>query len=301
MKILREAKLWLLVVLGAATQLVPFSSDGSVKWLLFVGEFHPLFVHFPLGLWAATVLILWVGFRSPALVIEPWLRGGTVASFWSGILAFLTGLVLYLSGTYGDEILLHMYAAWVFLLSLFIFEYVLEKGVGMKKMGWLALAVSGVLGYAGHLGGVITHGDFLESLPWEVQAAVETPVKGTVLPEHEYSRSVFEAAVYPILDDKCLLCHADRRARAGLTMTTESAILKGGVSGAAILAGEAEASMMIQRIQLPEEDPLHMPMTEPFVTPDEEAFLIWWINEGLNKKVYEIPVQFASFIEPMTE
>ena len=44
-----------------------------------------------------------------------------------------------------------------------------------------------------------------------------------------------------------------------------------------------------------------MPLTEPFVTPDEEAFLIWWINEGLNKKVYEIPVQFASFIQPMTE
>jgi hypothetical protein len=301
MKILREGKWWLLVVLGATTQLPPFSSDGSVKWLLFIGEFHPMFVHFPLGLWAATVLILWVGFRSPALVIEPWLRGGAVASFWSGIAAFLTGLVLYLSGTYGDEILSHMYAVWVFLLSLFVFEYVLEKGVGVKKLGWLALVVSGVLGYAGHLGGVITHGDVFESLTWEVQAAMEAPVEGVKLPEHQDVRSVFEAAVYPILDDKCLLCHAERRARAGLTMTSESSILKGGVSGASIIAGEAEASMMIQRIQLPEEDPLHMPLMEPFVTSDEEAFLIWWINEGLNKKVYEIPVQFASFIKPITE
>ena len=68
-----------------------------------------------------------------------------------------------------------------------------------------------------------------------------------------------------------------------------------------MIAGQAEASMLIQRIQLPEDDPLHMPLTEPFVTPDEEAFLIWWINEGLNKGISEIPVQFASFIQPMTE
>ena len=68
----------------------------------FVGEFHPMLVHW-VGLWVATVLVLWVGLRSPALVIEPWLRGGTLVSFWSGFLAFLTGLMLYLSGTYGEN------------------------------------------------------------------------------------------------------------------------------------------------------------------------------------------------------
>ena len=301
MNFLKEGKLWLLILLGAATQLTPLCSETSLQWLIFVGEFHPMLVHFPLGLWVATVLVLWVGFRSPALLIEPWLRGGIMVSFWSGFLAFLTGLMLYLSGTYGEEIVPHMLAAWVFLVSLFVFDVVLEKGVGMKKMGWLALVVTGMMGYAGHLGGVITHGDLFESLPWEVQAATEITEEGTVLENQPDDRSVFYAAVYPILDDKCLLCHADRRARAELTMTTEVAILKGGVSGAAMIAGQAEASMLIQRIQLPEDDPLHMPLTEPFVTPDEEAFLIWWINEGLNKKVYEIPVQFASFIQPMTE
>ena len=85
----------------------------------------------------------------------------------------------------------HMLAAWVFLVSLFVFEVVLEKGVGMKKMGWLALVVTGMMGYAGHLGGVITHGDLFESLPWEVQAATEITEEGTVLDNHRMNVRFF--------------------------------------------------------------------------------------------------------------
>ena len=74
----------------------------------------------------ATLLVLWVGLRSPALVIEPWLRGGTMVSFWSGFGVF-DRLMLYLSGTYGEEIVPHMVAAWVFLVSLLYLKLSLKK------------------------------------------------------------------------------------------------------------------------------------------------------------------------------
>ena len=32
-----------------------------------------------------------------------------------------------------------------------------------------------------------------------------------------------------------------------------------------------------------------MPLNEPYISDEEELFLIWWINEGMNKKVYEMP------------
>ena len=78
-------------------------------------------------------------------------------------------------------------------------------------------------------------------------------------------RSVFEAAIYPILDDKCIFCHADQRARANLKMTTVESMLVGGISGPAIVEGDAKSSMIINRIQLPEDHPLHMPLNEPYI------------------------------------
>ena len=191
-----------------------------------------MLVHFPLGLWVATVLVLWVGLRSPALVIEPWLRGRTRFFLERFFGVFDRAHVVFVRHVRRGNRAAYVGGMGI-LESLFVFEVVLEKGVGMKKMGWLALVVTGMMGYAGHLGGVITHGDLFESLPWEVQAATEI-TEETVLENHPDERSVFSAAVYPILDEKCLLCHADRRARGGVDDDNGSGDIKGGVSGAAM-------------------------------------------------------------------
>ena len=41
-------------------------------------------------------------------------------------------------------------------------------------------------------------------------------------------------------------------------MTTVESMLVGGISGPAIVEGDAKSSMIINRIQLPEDHPLHM-------------------------------------------
>ena len=139
----------------------------------------------------------------------------------------------------------------------------------------------------------------------EILKEFEAPVSNGVViyskNEIEDKRSVFEAAIYPILDDKCIFCHADKRARANLKMITIESMLAGGISGPAIVEGDAKSSMIINRIQLPEDDPLHMPLNEPYISDEEELFLIWWINEGMNKKVDEMPNEFASFVKSMAE
>ena len=73
MNVLKEGKLWLLILLGVATQLTPLFRD-LFQWLLFVGEFHPMLVHF--WDWGGNGIGFMGGIAIPALVI------GTVASGW---------------------------------------------------------------------------------------------------------------------------------------------------------------------------------------------------------------------------
>ena len=103
MRFLKKGKLWLLFFLGAITQLTPELFDSFSNWLLFFGSFHPAFIHFPIGFWTATILVLFIGIQLPKLVIEPWLYGGILLSFYSGLLAYLSGISLHLSGTYGGK------------------------------------------------------------------------------------------------------------------------------------------------------------------------------------------------------
>ena len=301
MRFLKKGKLWLLFFLGAFTQLTPELFDSLNNWLLFFGSFHPALIHFPIGFWTATILVLFIGIRLPKLVIEPWLCGGISLSFYSGLLACLSGISLHLSGTYGEEILQHMYVALFFLLNIVIVEHTLFIGLRLKYISFIAIISLVSMFFASHLGGIITHGNIFTSLPWKSEIRMD--LDGAYIQKNEIQdkRSVFEAAVYPILDDKCIFCHADQRARANLKMITVESMLVGGISGPAIVEGDAKSSMIINRIQLPEDDPLHMPLNEPYISDEEELFLIWWINEGMNKKVYEMPNEFASFVKSMAE
>jgi len=59
------------------------------------------------------------------------------------------------------------------------------------------------------------------------------------------------------LNVKCLLCHGRRRQEGGLDIRTRESLLRGGVSGPAIVSGKPEESLLIKRIvaeQMPPEE-----------------------------------------------
>ena len=86
----------------------------------------------------------------------------------------------------------------------------------------------------------------------------------------------------PILHVRCLICHGRRKQEAGLDLRTRASILKGGKSGAAMVPGKPEESLLLQRIQAEE-----MPPPKSFsqycvrpVTSDELETLRRWIAAG---------------------
>ena len=81
---------------------------------------------------------------------------------------------------------------------------------------------------------------------------------------------------------KCLLCHGRRRQEGGLDLRTRASALKGGVSGPAIVPGNPDASLMIQRIAAEEMPPEQHQARLSYrpVTSTELEQLRRWISEG---------------------
>ncbi|MDZ4289644.1 MAG: c-type cytochrome domain-containing protein, partial [Prosthecobacter sp.] len=80
-----------------------------------------------------------------------------------------------------------------------------------------------------------------------------------------------------VLRDQCLGCHKPGKAKGGLLLTTREKMLKGGDSGAAIVAGKADESLIYQSV-MEDGDP-HMPPKKQLAASDVAA-LKAWINAG---------------------
>ncbi len=89
----------------------------------------------------------------------------------------------------------------------------------------------------------------------------------------------FARDVEPILAVACVRCHAAALPQGQLQLDTRDGLLKGGASGPAVVAGQAEASPLYQRLLL--DDPVkRMPwMAEP-LKPAEIETLRRWIEDG---------------------
>src|SRR5882757_5584237 len=90
----------------------------------------------------------------------------------------------------------------------------------------------------------------------------------------------FEKNVRPVLVNHCYACHAaDTKPAAGLRLDTTLGIQSGGASGAAIIPGNAEKSLLLQRILLT--DRKHrMPKDSEPLSKEEIASITAWIKQG---------------------
>jgi uncharacterized membrane protein len=96
----------------------------------------------------------------------------------------------------------------------------------------------------------------------------------------EKASATFEKSVASIFAQKCVECHGDEP-KGGLRLDTFSGLEKGGKSGGLIAPGEAESSLLIQRL-IVADDALRMPLGNPALTEAEIHAIGNWISEGAN-------------------
>ena len=267
----------------------------------FIGSFHPLLLHLPIGLWFAICALMAASVFVRGSVPRSIVYGLTVLTFVSALLTFSAGFILYLGGGYGRATIeLHMYSSLAFLVSLAVF-LISYASANRPRFEWLSAGVTtAVLLIAGHAGGVITHGDPLDRAPWRIFA--ERANHDLESMDEVASGRVFDALVIPILEDKCMACHGVERAKGKLKMNTYAALLKGGSKGACLLPGDSAGSLMIQRINLPLDDDKRMPPADKEqLSSDEAAFLDWWVSSALSEEQsiesISFPVEQQTYVQ----
>lgn len=88
----------------------------------------------------------------------------------------------------------------------------------------------------------------------------------------------FSKDIKPIFEaNGCQGCHGTN---SGLKVDSVSTLLKGGLHGPAIIAGNADASILIQKVSATPPFGDRMPRFRSALTDGEIAILKTWINEG---------------------
>jgi hypothetical protein len=105
-------------------------------------------------------------------------------------------------------------------------------------------------------------------------AEIRTAVQETQITQHQ---------IVPLMLLRCTACHGGRRREADLDLRTKAAMLKGGKSGPAVVAGKPEESLIVKRIHA-EEMPPRRKLVQVSVKPmeaSELAMLESWISAGM--------------------
>src|SRR5579863_4625625 len=89
----------------------------------------------------------------------------------------------------------------------------------------------------------------------------------------------FATEIAPIFKTHCYACHGSRTQMSGLRLDDGTAALKGGNSGAVILAGRSAESPLVLRIS-GAPGITAMPPAGPRLTPEQIGLIRAWIDQG---------------------
>lgn len=293
----------------------------------FIGRFHPLLVHLPIGFLLLAAILEFLNRRSEAKVYSKAISVSLFIGSLSAAGAALTGWLLANEGGYANlTLFLHRWSG----ISIAVLSF-LAWAIQTRRLKWskkvyttFMVSIFGLLILAGHLGGNLTHGkDYLFKYAPAPIAALMGGEKQVDAPDFNKSNPdsvlVFAHLIEPVMKDKCVQCHNPNKIKGGLLMHTPEGLMEGGDGGSVLVSGDALGSEIFRRVTLPLRHAKFMP--EGGGNPmsyAEVQLLKWWIDQGATfdvrlsevevpnevKKIlndqYEINTEVKSFVEMST-
>ncbi len=243
----------------------------------FVGRFHPLLVHLPIGILLFTILLQWLSTKEKWAALQSVIPLGYLLGAGCAIASCITGYLLGSAGEY-DETVLNLHQ-WMGILTAFtsIAGYLFsQNNKNLKYIAWSLLALISI---TGHLGGTLTHGEGYLTKAFTSANADSLAIKKSLTNAQE--ALVYADVIEPILKEKCYSCHAASKQKGGLRLDNPDWVLKGGKNGAVLKPGNALGSELYHRILLDPIEEKHMPPKGKLqVTEKERILLEWWIAKG---------------------
>lgn len=284
---------------AASTEEVTPATDAATEaeadpyqWFYFLGRFHPIILHFPIGLIVILLMVEVVGV----------IRGSTgemAAARWvlltfgalSAVVAAFFGWFLSWVGGYDADIVWSHQLSGFFVAGLasaaLIARFLYDRR-NDDRFGWAygisLVACAGVLVPASHYGAELTHGTTYLTRYLPEQLAFLGPVLGKVETPEEGGASAgyFNKQILPIIEAKCFECHGPEKREGEYRMDSPEEIVAAGESERpGVVPGDAMASYAIALILLPPEHKDVMPpLGKEALTGEEKYLLAEWVNRG---------------------
>ncbi len=252
----------------------------------FLGRFHPLVVHLPIGILLLSGLVELIAKRKGINLdnaISLMLLSGAIAA----IMAVALGWMLASEGGYDESTLfwhrwLGVGVAVVSVLAWLIKIGKLKLSSELYQGSILILVL--LIGITGHFGGNLTHGSnyLLEYAPEPIsQLLGGTQKQLVVLSDDPDSVKVFEHLITPLLQRRCVECHNSSKMKGDLSLEDQESILAGGDNGEIIIAGNAHESEIFNRITLRPDSKKFMPTGgKTSLSYNEVKLIEWWLDSG---------------------
>ncbi|MYB53185.1 MAG: DUF1553 domain-containing protein [Acidobacteriia bacterium] len=191
-----------------------------------------------------------------------------------------------------------------------IFEQRCSACHGEQPQGGLKLDTQRHVLEGGQSGAAVVPGYPDRSLLLAKVVSGQMPMGGEKLPESEIDAirawideigrsdaaaaelQVTEADVLPIFQMRCQTCHGKRRQEGGLDLRSLASLMEGGESGAALVPGKPDDSLLLQRILRGEMPPPDMLFENHVKTPTdaEVALLRKWVADGALPSEHDEPI-----------
>ena len=239
-----------------------------------IGNFHPLFVHLPIGIILLAFALemynrFWPKPSGDELILFVLGAAGLTALASLG-----TGWLLGEEGGFDEDLIfLHRWMAVAFTVTtILLFLLKRSKNKRAKKLYIPVFVIVLILiSITGHFGGNMTHGEDYLFRDTSTNQVIITDVAEAV---------VYPDIIQPILEAKCVSCHNQGKLKGGLLMTSQETLFKGGDSGS-VFDSIDEKPRLLHRMQLPLQAEEHMPPKGKVqLTPEEITLMEWWMANG---------------------
>ena len=259
--------------------LIPLDGTVNNTFAFFIGRFHPIILHLPIGGLIALFVMEIINSYRPQLNLD----SACSILLWFSVVTVIPsavlGFILASSGNYDDELLnLHKWLGWLTALVCVWLLYFNSKSKKIYKVLLYANVI--FLLVAGHFGGQLTHGkDYLTKyMPVSMKKLLNIDDERNYLVVNRKIDSFSTDATYytnqikPIIENYCYKCHGQEKQKGDMRFDNIDWDMVNGF--------DAEKwNMMLSQVNLGEMPP----DDEPQLSNDDRRILVDWITKNLDK------------------
>jgi uncharacterized membrane protein len=257
--------------------------------LQFLGRFHPVLLHLPIGLIILVPALEIAGAKRPVLreAAEFVLRAALALALPTLTLGYM---LAYGAGDTGTAVSRHMWGAIALCIGLMLCLLFRRSWAAREQtLVYPALLTATLLMliWTSHQGGSITHGsDYLTRyMPQGLRVFLPSTGLVGASPDSFYAHNI-----HPALETKCVVCHGAGTEKGGLRLDSYGNLMRGGKDGAVVVPGKPELSLLLARVTLPPGDSHFMPAEgRTPLSSEEVSWIRAWINSGATPTASSIP------------